>query len=90
MAFDANGLLYVAVFAQGDVTVLGLDGNVVRRLPTIGMLPTNVAFALPGQHRIHVTEYEKGRMETFAVGCDGLSLWDGLRREVHGELHEPA
>ena len=25
MAFDENGLLYVAVFGQGDVTVLGLE-----------------------------------------------------------------
>jgi gluconolactonase len=90
MAFDANGLLYVAVFAQGDVTVLGLDGKVVRRLPTLGMLPTNVAFALPGQHRIHVTEYEKGQMETFAVDSDGLPLWDGRRHEVRKEVHEPA
>ena len=90
MAFDANGLLYVAVFAQGDVTLLGLDGKVVRRLPTLGMLPTNVAFALPGQHRIHVTEYEKGQMETFTVDCDGLPLWDGSRREIQKEVHEPA
>jgi gluconolactonase len=90
MAFDTNGQLYVAVFAQGDVTVLGRDGKVVRRLPTLGSLPTNVAFALPGNHRIHVTEYENGQMETFAVDADGLPLWDGRRREVRKEVHEPA
>lgn len=83
MAFDAQGLLYVAVFGQGDVTVLGTNGEVVRRLPTAGMLPTNVAFALPGQYRLHVTEYEHGRMEAFQVNCDGLSLWAGHRREAH-------
>lgn len=77
MAFDENGLLYVAVFGQGDVTVLGLNGEVVRRISTLGMLPTNVAFALPGEHRIHVTEYEYGQMEVFSVNCDGLSLWNG-------------
>jgi gluconolactonase len=77
MAFDENGLLYVAVFGQGDVTVLGLRGQVVRRIPTSGILPTNVAFALPHQQRIHVTEYEHGQMETFRVNCDGLRLWDG-------------
>jgi gluconolactonase len=90
MAFDGNGLLYVAVFAQGDITVLGMDGQVVRRLPTSGMLPTNVAFALPGESRIHVTEYEKGQMEMFSVDCDGLPLWNGRTSEVHRELHEPA
>jgi gluconolactonase len=80
MAFDENGLLYVAVFAQRDVTVLGKDGQVVQRIPTQGNLPTNVAFALPGEHRIHVTEFELGQMEVFPVNCDGLPLWDGTRR----------
>jgi gluconolactonase len=77
MAFDENGLLYVAVFGQGDVTVLGLDGEVVRRIPTAGIMPTNLAFAPPGQHRVHVTEYEHAQMEAFPVDCDGLRLWDG-------------
>jgi gluconolactonase len=77
MAFDGNGLLFVAVFGQGDITVLSLRGEVVRRIPTSGLLPTNVAFALPQEHRIHVTEYEHGQMETFPVDCDGLRLWDG-------------
>lgn len=90
MAFDANGLLYVAVFAQGDVTVLGRDGQVVRRLPTLGLLPTNVAFALPGQHHIHVTEYEKGQMEMFEVNADGLPLWDGHKQGICEEVHESA
>lgn len=77
MAFDETGLLYVTVFGQGDVTVLGLNGEVVRRISTNGMLPTNVAFALPNEHRIHVTEYEHRHMETFPVNCNGLRLWDG-------------
>lgn len=77
MAFDANGRLYVAVFGQGDVTVLGCDGAVATRIRTEGMLPTNVAFALSGEHRILVTEYQFGQMERFDVGCDGLALWNG-------------
>jgi gluconolactonase len=81
MAFDENGLLYVAVFGQGDVTVLGLDGEVVRRIRTDDMMPTNLAFALPGEHRIHVTEYEHAQMEAFTVDCDGLRLWDGRKDE---------
>ncbi|MHB1936653.1 MAG: SMP-30/gluconolactonase/LRE family protein [Acidobacteriaceae bacterium] len=82
MAFDENGLLYVAVFGQGDVTVLGRDGEVVQRMPTRGTLPTNVAFALPGQHRLHVTEYQCGQMETFFVDCDGLPLWNGQKSDA--------
>ncbi len=77
MAFDERGHLYVAVFGQGDVTVLGLDGKVVKRIATQGMLPTNLAFALPGSHCINVTEYERAQVEIFPVDCDGLRLWDG-------------
>lgn len=77
MAFDEHGLLYVAVFGQGDVTVLGLDGKVAKRIPTQGMLPTNLAFAVPGHHCIHVTEYEHAQIETFPIDCNGLVLWDG-------------
>jgi gluconolactonase len=82
MAFDENGLLYVAVFGQGDVTVLGVQGNVVRRIKTAGLLPTNLAFALPGKRHINVTEYQHGQVEMFPVDCDGLKLWDG-RTSVH-------
>jgi gluconolactonase len=77
MAFSNDGRLYVAVFGQRDVTVLGKDGAVVERLATSGKLPTNIAFALPGRRRIHVTEYEHGQMEIFDVPTDGLSLWTG-------------
>jgi gluconolactonase len=81
MAFDEHGRLYVAVFGQGDITVLGTNGDVVERIATQGILPTNVAFALPGKHRIHVTEYQFGQMEIFPLNCDGLRLWDGAPRE---------
>jgi gluconolactonase len=79
MAFGQNGNLYCAVFGQHDVTVLGRGGNVVERIRTGGNLPTNVAFALPGRKRIHVTEYELGQVEAFDVPTDGLPLWTGDR-----------
>jgi gluconolactonase len=77
MAFSMTGELYVAVFGQQDVTVLGKHGEVVRRIPTIGKLPTNVAFALPDKKTLHVTEYEFGQMELAGVSADGLPLFDG-------------
>lgn len=80
MAFGDDGRLYVAVFGQRDVTVLGVGGEVAERIPTEGNLPTNVAFALPGRKRIHVTEYEFGQMEAFDVSCDGLPLWTGAAK----------
>jgi len=36
MKFADNGDLYVTVVGQGDVTVLGSDGKVLRRIPTDG------------------------------------------------------
>jgi gluconolactonase len=77
MAFGEDGRLYVAVFGQRDVTVLDARGEVSERIATAGNLPTNVAFALPGRKRIHVTEYEFGQMEMFPAPCDGLHLWTG-------------
>lgn len=74
MAFGDDGRLYVAVYGQGDVTVLSPEGKVVDRLPTAGKLPTNVAFALPGEKKIYVTEDELGQVEVFGVGTDGLAL----------------
>ncbi|PYU99181.1 MAG: hypothetical protein DMG10_26000 [Acidobacteria bacterium] len=75
MAFDTNGKLYVAVYAQSDVTVLGRNGKVIERIQTPGNLPTNVCFGLPGQKKIYVTEYELGRLECFNVDAEGLPLW---------------
>jgi gluconolactonase len=74
MAFGADGNLYVAVFGQGDVTVLSPSGDVVGRIVTAGSLPTNVAFGLEEQ-RIYVTEDEFGRVEVFEVGTEGLRLY---------------
>ena len=77
MAFGADGRLYVAVFGQKDVTVLDSRGAVLARIVTQGILPTNVAFGLPGQRKIFVTEYEFGQLEAYDVETDGLSLWLG-------------
>ena len=57
----------------------GSHGEVVDRMPTQGLLPTNVAFGLPGEHKIHVTEFQQGQVEVFPVNRDGLPLWDGKR-----------
>lgn len=77
MKFGANGNLYVAVFGQGNITVLGADGAVVQRIKTEGQWPTNLAFGPPGSKRIYVTEDQFGRMEVFDVGTDGLPLYTG-------------
>lgn len=75
MAFGLNGCLYVAVYGQGNVTVLGPDGAVVRRIATKGAKPTNVAFGAPGERKIYVTEDEYGVLEAIDVDTDGLPLY---------------
>jgi gluconolactonase len=77
MKFSADGDLYVTVFGQGDVTVLGPDGTVKRRLPTAGRAPTNLAFGPRGSRSVYVTETEFGTLEVLDVGEDGLLLHRG-------------
>ena len=75
MAFSTDGDLYIAVFGQQEVVVLGHDGSVLKRIRTAGKEPTNLAFGLPGRREIYVTECEFGQLEVFNVGVDGLPLW---------------
>ena len=75
MAFSTDGELYIAVFGQQEVVVLGRDGSIVKRIRTAGKEPTNLAFGLPGQKKIYVAECEFGQLEVFSVGVDGLPLW---------------
>jgi len=75
MAFGSNGCLYVAVYGQGNITVLGPDGTVVGRIATKGAKPTNLAFGAPGERKIYVTEDEYGVLEAIDVDTDGLPLY---------------
>jgi len=74
MKFGADANLYVAVFGQGDVTVLGPDGTVVRRIRTEGSMPTNLVFGPKGERTIYVTEVETGSVRVLDVDTDGLPL----------------
>lgn len=67
MAFGVDGRLYVAVFGEGDVAVVGPDGGVMDRLRTVGKEPTNVAFGAPGERRLYVTETELGQVEVLGL-----------------------
>jgi gluconolactonase len=74
MKFGADGNLYVAVFGQGDVTVLGKKGEVVRRIKTQGGHPTNLAFAGNGAKKIYVTEVESSSIQEYEVDTAGFPL----------------
>jgi gluconolactonase len=74
MKFGADGYLYVCVYGQGDVTVLGKNGAVVERIKTEGGFPSNLVFGPAGSKKIYVTEGETGTVQIFDVGTDGLPL----------------
>jgi len=73
MKFGADGNLYVCVFGQGDVTVLGRNGNVLRRIKVEGSLPTNLAFGHGGEQKIYVTEVETGSVQVIDVETSGFA-----------------
>lgn len=77
MTFGTDGNLYVAVVGQQDVTVLGPDGAVVRRIMLEGPAPTNVAFGPPSSGKLYVTEQGVGHLEVHNVDTDGLPLMQG-------------
>ncbi len=74
MAFSEDGRLWCTVFGQGEVTVLDAEGAVTERIKVEGQAPANIAFGRPGEGRIYVVEHQRGRIETFDVGVDGLAL----------------
>jgi gluconolactonase len=74
MKFGADGKLYVAVFGQGDVTVLDRDGEVAKRIKVAGSMPTNLAFGPRGERKIYVTEVETGSVQVLDVDTTGLPL----------------
>lgn len=75
MKFGADGNLYVCVFGQGDVTVLGKNGEVVNRIKTEGSFPTNLCFGRDGEKKIYVTEVDTGSVQIFDVDTDGYPLY---------------
>jgi gluconolactonase len=74
MKFGTDGQLYCTVYGQKNVTVVGKNGTVVRRLPLDGDCPTNLAFSRDGK-KILVTEVSKGQVEQFDAPCAGLELY---------------
>jgi len=74
LKFGKDGKLYVAVFGQGDITVLKPDGAVDRRMPVGGNYPTNLVFGPDGEQIIYVTEAETGTVRTCEAGTDGYAL----------------
>jgi gluconolactonase len=76
MKFSSDGRLWVAVFGQGDLTVLDRDGAVEQRILAEGRSPTNLSFGFEGDTRLYIVEDEKGSLSWIDVGVGGLPLFD--------------
>jgi gluconolactonase len=75
MAHSADGRLFVTVYNQHDIVVLGTTGEWEARISAGGRQPTNAAFSHDG--RLMVTEVEHGRIEIHDVGIGGAELFRG-------------
>lgn len=76
MAHDVEGNLYVTVFNQSEIVVLGTDGEWVDRLRTYGSQPTNLAFG-SGESAVYVTERETGTLQRIETSAPGVPLPGG-------------
>lgn len=77
MAFDENGLLYVAHFGGGTVDIFDPDGTVVDRIPIPGEQPTNVAFGGPENKTLVITEVQTHAVYRVRLDVAGQRLNDG-------------
>jgi gluconolactonase len=77
MAFDVNGLLYVAHFSGGVVDIFGSDGSLVDQITVPGSKPTNVAFGGPDNKTLVITEVETQSLYRVRLDVAGQRLNDG-------------
>ena len=77
MAFDNNGLLYVAHFNGGSVDIFAPNGTVVGEIPVPGKQPTNVAFGGPDNKTLVITEVETHAVYQVKLDVAGQRLNDG-------------
>ncbi|WP_235303565.1 SMP-30/gluconolactonase/LRE family protein [Sphingopyxis sp. MWB1] len=71
MRCDRAGNLYVARYGAGHVAVLAPDGREIRRIPTWGKDPTNIAFGGPDGRSVYVTLQDRGAIEHFRTAVPG-------------------
>lgn len=73
LAFDRNGILYCAMFGQGEVSLVDTSGRMIGHIRTNGSRPSNIAFTLDGRYAL-ITEREHGAIERIPVPRPGLPL----------------
>ncbi|HTF97302.1 MAG TPA: SMP-30/gluconolactonase/LRE family protein [Cellvibrio sp.] len=65
MRCDADGNLYIARYAAGEIAVVSPHGTLLQRIQLKGQKPTNVAFGGADGKTVFVTLQDRGAIETF-------------------------
>jgi DNA-binding beta-propeller fold protein YncE len=71
MRCDAEGNLYITRHGKGAVAILSPEGKLLREIPTIGKLPSNIAFGGKDGRTVYITLQDRGNMESFRVENSG-------------------
>ncbi len=71
MRCDAEGNLYIARYAAGEVAVVSPQGTLLQRIKLKGQKPTNVAFGGDDGKTVYVTLQDRGAIETFRSELPG-------------------
>jgi gluconolactonase len=71
MRCDIDGNLYITRHGKGTVAIVAPDGTLVREIPTLGKLPSNLAFGGPDGKTVYVTIQDNGNIEKFRSDTPG-------------------
>ncbi|MDE1992343.1 MAG: SMP-30/gluconolactonase/LRE family protein [Rhizobiaceae bacterium] len=74
LAFDRSGVLYCAMYGQGEICLVDPKGKIAGHIRTNGAKPGNIAFTLDGKYAV-ITEQEHGVLERIAAPRLGLPLF---------------
>ena len=74
MAFDADGILYAAIYGDGCVRAVDPSGRIQAEYKLPGLRPTNCCFGGKDLRTLYVTEAERGELLALNVDRPGLPL----------------
>ena len=80
--FDLAGVLYVATYGAGLVTVMDPEGRIIRTVKLPGTDVTNVEFSGKDLKTLYITEAQKGEVFKMEVEIGGLPLFRAPKNEV--------
>ncbi|HHH52638.1 MAG TPA: SMP-30/gluconolactonase/LRE family protein, partial [Bacteroidetes bacterium] len=74
IAFDVKGNLYVAHFGTGHLFVINKQGEIIQKIKTPGLKPTNVEFGGEDMKTLFLTEVQTNSLYKIRTKFTGLLL----------------